>query len=199
MLRCERLKSINGRVLFRCVRRRRRGSRPVAAPMLPQTIPSESEQQPIMELTLPTAFVDTAPVSVLLAGRGKPHGDNSMTVSSDRRPGSVGACLSVDPRRRGARRARVLHAPFQPHYRAYGLCASSSGCQKRSSMRGARPAGAFSFRVNSGDAVEVPLHGSRSGSPARSPAGPRYRLHRRLLPARRTEVRRDDRRTSSAG
>src|SRR5688572_4448265 len=71
-----------------------------------------------------------------------------MIVTSDRRPGSVGtyqAVKGIAPEQGACGR---LASPFEPHYRAYGLFASSSGCQSRLSLGALAPLGRFLFTTD---------------------------------------------------
>jgi hypothetical protein len=85
-----------------------------------------------------------------------------MIATSDRRPGRFGALSSYDPRRRGASCARVTRSPDKQSCRAYGLFASSSGCQSRLSHWGVGPAGAISFLDKPDGAREGTSHGHHS-------------------------------------
>jgi hypothetical protein len=80
-----------------------------------------------------------------------------MIATSDRRPGSVGSYQAVKGIAPEQGAGGSLIAPFEPHYRAYGLFASSSGCQSRLSNRGDRPTGAASFRDKPDGAREINL------------------------------------------
>jgi hypothetical protein len=71
--------------------------------------------------------------------------DNSMIATSDRRPGRVGWRPSCDPGSGGARRQRGTRSPYSLRCRAYGLFASSSGCQSRLSLGALAPLGRFLF------------------------------------------------------
>jgi hypothetical protein len=71
-----------------------------------------------------------------------------MIATSGHRPARVGCLPSVDPGSGGARWRRGTRSPLELRSRTYGLFASSSGCQRRPSHRGAGSAGALSLHGN---------------------------------------------------